>query len=157
MTMINHAYVFIAEPEIVRTGGVNVFHVKITERKKTMIEPKDYVFNPDVVINVALKAGFELFENNLSYRKVLYRCDDTNVPYVELRILIENMGRTVINVVCNGGDTYFPFVNPELRHDNLVYEKVVTAYHNEMEKLVRKKILKHVKPKHKEKKHGRDN
>ena len=85
---------------------------------------------------------------------MLYRCDDTKQPYVELRIWVENLTHLIVSVTSNGGDLYFPFINPELQHNNLVYEKVVSSYNNEMEKLVRKKILKH---KRKEKKHNGGN
>jgi len=127
-----------------------------------VIEPKNYEFNPDVPIGVATKAGFTLVGNNLKYNKILYRYDDTSQPYVELKIWVENMSNTIVSVTCNGGDIYIPFYDPDARHDNLVYEKVVTNYHNEMEKLVRKKILKHVREHHakfhhKEKKHHGNN
>ena len=118
-----------------------------------MIEPKNYEFNPDIPIGVAIKAGFTPIGNNLKFNKILYRYDDTNQPYVEVKIWVENMSNTIISVTCNNGDIYIPFYDPEVRHDNLVYEKVVTNYHNEMEKLVRKKILKHIKEK---RHHGRN-
>ena len=114
-----------------------------------MIEPKTYEYNVDIPISVLLKAGFELTGKNLRYTKALYRYNDTNTPYVELRIYIENGLNMTVSVTCNHGEIYMPFINPEMRHNNLVYEQVVTNYHNEMEKLVRKKILKH----HREKKH----
>lgn len=115
---------------------------------------KEYEFNQDVQIEVLLKSGFTIIGNNALYKKVLYRCDDTKQPYVELRIWVENFTHLIVSVTSNGGDLYFPFINPELQHDNLVYEKVNSSYNNEMEKLVRKKILKH---KHKEKKRNGGN
>ena len=118
-----------------------------------MIEPKNYEFNPNVEIGIAIKAGFALTGNNLFFRKTLYKYDNTNQSYVELKIWVENMTHAIISVTCNGDDVYVPFYNPDARHDNLVYEKVVTSYHNEMEKLVKKKILKHTKEK---KHHGRN-
>lgn len=113
-----------------------------------MIEPKKYKFNPDVPISVALKAGFELKGNNLEYRIPLYKYDNSNQTYIKLIILVENMTNMVVTMVCNDSDIYIPFVNPDMRHNNTVYEKVIRNYHNIMDKLCKKKILMHERVKH---------
>jgi len=146
-------------PGIARTGGVRTYHAMI--RKNTMknktnknitnkiIEPKKYKFNPDVPIGIALQNGFRLVGNLLKYRTTLYKFDDDpTIPYVELFLNIENMMELSVSVICNNGDFYIPFVNPDMRHNNLVYEKVVKNYNNIMDKLCKKKILKHVRGKH---------
>lgn len=146
-------------PGDVHTGGARTYHAMI--RKNTMksttkknitnkiIEPKKYKFNLDIPIGIALQNGFNLVGNSLKYKATLYKFDDDpSIPYVELFLNIENMMELSISVICNNGDFYIPFVNPDMRHNNLVYEKVVKNYNNIMDKLCKKKILKHVRGKH---------
>ena len=112
-----------------------------------MTAPKRYKYNTDVPISTLIKSGFHLVGNTFKFRSTLYRYDNTDQPYVELTILIDGDGMTE-TVTCNRGDIYIPFINPETRHNNLVYEKVVTNYNNVMDKLCKAKILRHVKGKH---------
>ena len=45
------------------------------------------------------------------------------------------------------GNTYAPFLNPDLQHNNLVCDKVIKQYNKIMDGLVKKKIVKKIKEK----------
>lgn len=112
-----------------------------------MIEPKKYKFEKGVPAETMIKSGFRLRGSHFSYRTTLYEYDNTKQPYVEMNIWIENGVHMTIEVFCNTG-IYIPFYNPNMRHDNLVYEKIVSNYNNIMDRFCKKKILKHDRRKH---------
>ena len=107
-----------------------------------MNEPRNYQLNKTVTIIELLKAGFK--EPKLQQRRVLYRFDDTRSPYVTVELGINDMELSV-DVLCNDGTIYAPFYNPELRHDNKVYDQVVRKFNTYMDELVRMNVLRRSK------------
>lgn len=112
-----------------------------------IVEPKIYKLSGSCTPETLTKAGFEPRGNKYKLNKVLYKTDDTSVPYVTLKLEVED-GRLSEWVIKDDGSIYAPFYNYELRHNNLVYEKVATAYNTFMHSLVRKKIVKEEVEKH---------
>ena len=110
-----------------------------------MIEPKTYDVNTQASPQDYREAGFDFYSGVYGIKKVLYKYPD-KTPYVTLTLLIEGEW-LVVNVNTDSGETYPPFYNPDLRHGNFVYEEVAETYNHFMDKLVRKKILKHRKGK----------
>ena len=96
--------------------------------------------------DMLIAAGFSGEHNFYKIHKVLYKYNNTKLPYVTLDIIVntDNLD-LMMRVRDDSGNVYAPFYNPDMRHNNLVYEKIVTEYHNFMEKLVDKKILKYEK------------
>ena len=121
-----------------------------------MVQNSNYAICKSVNSKDYLSAGFELKNGMYRFKKVLYRHDNTKNPYVTLYIVIEDRDMT-ISVMCDNGEIYVPFYNPEVRHDNLVYDKIIQNYITTMEDLVNKKILKHRKRKNNERKSKSEN
>lgn len=120
------------------------FLVRISEK---MNEPKKFKLNNDITKHMLLKAGFYQRGDIYRYTKTLYRYDNSDKqPYVILILnYYDNDSELIENVCCDDGNIYIPFYNPDLRHNNRVYETIVSNYNNIMDNLVKQKILKDVR------------
>lgn len=109
-----------------------------------MTEPKMYNIRNNLTEYDLLKSRFDNRGKGYAIKKILYNYDDTGSPYVTLFLRISpDMQEAIVSIECDNGEVYIPFYNPELRHDNLVYEAIVTEYNKIMDGLVRNKILNH--------------
>lgn len=103
-----------------------------------MKAPNEYEALGDVSQKKYLDAGFRAASDYFRTETFLYK------KYIRLIVLIDPYEPDMAITVCNkDGDVYAPFYNPDLRHDNLVYKDVIKAYHEFMNKLVKKRIIKH--------------
>lgn len=102
-----------------------------------MIEPKSYEIKErnEVTQEQLINNGFFNFVSCFKYRRTLYK----NIIFLTLWIDKEDW--SMIIDVSDSNGLYIPFYNPEVRHDNLVYEDVVRNYNYFMDKLVDKNIL----------------
>jgi len=113
----------------------------LARTSKKMTEPKKYKLNNDVTPSMLIKAGFDQSGDGFVIDRVLYMYDNGGrLPYITLRLYYSN-GKLTQTLICESGETYIPFYNPELRHNNRVYETVVNKYNRIMDYFVRLKIL----------------
>lgn len=101
-----------------------------------MIEPKQYKVRDGITERDFLFNGFLNRSDYYKFRKPLYG----NTIY--LNIFIDKDDHHMrVDVQDDNGYTYHPFYNPETRHNNKVYNKIVKEYNNFMDKLKNKGIL----------------
>ena len=114
-------------------------------RRLMMIEPKEFVINKDVTISDLVKNGFVKYEYMYVYKKCLYYHDGTKNPYVMLKMIAYLDGEPYLmyNITCDDGCCYPAFYDPTIRHNNVVYEKVVNTYNNIIDRFVKNNILKY--------------
>ena len=100
--------------------------------------PNEYEVLPDIPNKKYLDAGFRAISDGFRIDVLLYK------KYIKLRIFIDPYEPYMeISVINENGDLYAPYYNPEMRHNNLVYKEVIKNYNTFMNKLVKKRILKH--------------
>lgn len=109
-------------------------------------EPVDFKVNKDVTINQLLKNGFIHYDRFYVLKKCLYYYDETKNPYITLKIDItfdEESGDPMLiyNVVCDDGYCYPAFYDPDLRHNNYVYETSVRLFNQIIDRLVTSGVL----------------
>lgn len=111
-----------------------------------MTEPKKFVINEDISIDQLLHSGFINYDRFYVYKKCLYYYDKTKNPYITFTMDItfdnNNKPMMIYDIICDDGYSYPAFYDPEIRHDNTVYEKTVIEFNKIIDKLVANKILK---------------
>lgn len=102
-----------------------------------MTEPKTYKMNEKITEKDLVRRGFVKTSGKCyKIRKNLYG------NYITLRLIVDTEEKFIIaNVVDADGLPYPPFYDPNVRHNNNVYEQVVNNYNTYMDALVEKKIL----------------
>ena len=111
-----------------------------------MIKLKKYEIAPYLNYEKLIKAGFINKRDYYVIDHTLYCYDGTNKPYITLKIMIDDYSYYKLEyVLTDSGDVYPPFLNPELRKHNLVYDAIAKEYNSFMDKLVKKEILVRVK------------
>lgn len=108
------------------------------------MEKKQYALNLAATKEELISAGFIERFGVFNLKQPLYGRGAIN-----LIINIEQGSFMNISVVDPVGNTYAPFLNPDLQHNNLVCDKVIHQYNKIMDGLVKKKIIKKVKRKQK--------
>ena len=114
-----------------------------------MKEPNEYEALENVPQKKYLDAGFRAASDYFRTETFLYK------RFIKLIVLIDPYEPNMSIEVCNkDGNVYTPFYNPDLRHNNMVYKDVIKSYHEFMNKLVKKRIIRH---KENDRKHGNRN
>lgn len=104
------------------------------------MSPNEYEVNSTARRKTLISNGFVERDDYYKTTKQLYG------NHIRLILLIgKDMESIVINVQDNNGEIYAPFYNPDLRHNNLVCDKVIATYNKLMDKLCAKNILKRTK------------
>ena len=106
-----------------------------------MIKNK-YVLNLAASRDDLISAGFVERFGMFNLKQSLYGRGAIN-----LIINIDQGSFMNISVVDPVGNAYPPFLNPDLRHNNLVCDKVIKQYNKIMDGLAKKKIVKKIKEK----------
>jgi hypothetical protein len=100
------------------------------------LEIKKYKVKNKLSTNKYIKAGFRVRDDYYIIKQNLYD------NLIVLTLLIDRTDNfIVIDVTDNNGETYGPFYNYELQHDNLVAEEVINNYHKFMDDLIVKGIM----------------
>lgn len=98
--------------------------------------PRKYKVRNDVTETHYKKNKFVFYDEHYTFISALYK------DLVVLRLMINKEDNwMVVQVLYKNGDTYVPFYNPDLRHDNLVAEIVIDKYNEIMDGLIKAGIL----------------
>ena len=104
------------------------------------MEKKQYTLNPAATKDDLIAAGFAERFGVFNLKKPVYGRGAIN-----LIINIDQGSFMNIAVVDPVGNTYAPFLNPDLQHNNLVCDKVIHQYNKTMDGLAKKKIVKRIR------------
>ena len=110
----------------------NVYSLRIQGGKEIhMTEPKNYELLSGITYPDFLKCKFIERQDYWKLTKPLYE------NFITLHLLVNKEDMYyVINVIDNNtGSPYAPFYNPDLRHNNYVYEEVVKKFNKIMDSL----------------------
>lgn len=106
-----------------------------------MTKPKEYIVNPQATEQMFLDNKFQSKSEFYSLRESLYE----NYTIKLILLIAKDDYFMITNVVDDGGSTYAPFYNTELKNKNLVAEEVIDNYNKIMDRLVKRGLLKPVK------------
>ena len=104
------------------------------------MEKKQYALNLAATKDDLIAAGFTERFGVFNLKKPVYGRGAIN-----LIINIDQGSFMNIAVVDPVGNTYAPFLNPDLQHNNLVCDKVIHQYNKIMDGLAKKKIVKRIR------------
>lgn len=108
------------------------------------MEKKQYTLNLAATKDDLIAAGFTERFGVFNLKQPVYGRGAIN-----LIINIDQGSFMNIAVVDPVGNTYAPFLNPDLQHNNLVCDKVIRQYNKIMDGLAKKKVIKRIKEKRK--------
>lgn len=98
--------------------------------------PRKYKVRNDVTESHYKENKFIFYNEHYTFISALYK----NLIFLRLMINKEDKWMAA-NVSYKNGETYAPFYNPDLRHDNLVAEIVIDEYNEVMDGLIKAGIL----------------
>ena len=112
-----------------------------------MTEPRKFKVNDELTTDQLLQNGFVCNGRYYVYKKCLYYFDETKNPYITLKIDITFDGEDgkpllIYNVTGDDGYCYPAFYDPNVRHNNYVYESSVKLFNKVIDQMVTNHILK---------------